>query len=292
VKPNFRFNIGINPLWPGEKLSMGDSRWTKHTASFYTEQHDLDSFVKRVTADGYAFSGVMKDSYRRKSKFISAQHLALDDDRGTYEASIDALSQDPFIAGYAAFIYETPSSTPENPKSRVVFVLNAPITDGKEYELAQAALLFKFGETDESVKEASRFFYGRPLASRRNLGNVLPQPILNKEVIEPFLDAQKRDKGHHASKVTSDVIPEKHRNTTLTSLAGTMRRRGASRSAIEAALLAENQARCDPPLDEQEVRRISSSIAGYSPTQVLSSVGQGGHESQPELQVISLASEG
>lgn len=63
------------------------------------------------------------------------------------------------------------------------------------------------------------------------------------------------------------VIPEHERNSTLTSLAGTMRKRGMSFEAIEAALLAENQERCQPPLQEKEVRRIARSVARYAPAE-------------------------
>ncbi len=58
-------------------------------------------------------------------------------------------------------------------------------------------------------------------------------------------------------------IRELERNVTLTSLAGSMRCRGMTVQAIEAALLAENTARCDPPLTEKEVRRIAASIGKY-----------------------------
>jgi hypothetical protein len=62
-----------------------------------------------------------------------------------------------------------------------------------------------------------------------------------------------------------DGIPEGQRNQTLTSLAGAMRRRGATAHAIEAALLAENANRCVPPLREEEVKRISQSISQCEP---------------------------
>jgi len=62
-----------------------------------------------------------------------------------------------------------------------------------------------------------------------------------------------------------DVIPEGQRNDMLTSLAGSMRRRGAIQVAIEAALLAENKARCEPPLPDEEVRAIAASVARYRP---------------------------
>lgn len=73
----------------------------------------------------------------------------------------------------------------------------------------------------------------------------------------------------HKEKAASPVgetIAAGHRNATLASLAGTMRRRGMNETAIAAALLVENASRCRPPLAESEVRAIASSVAGYSPT--------------------------
>ncbi len=62
-------------------------------------------------------------------------------------------------------------------------------------------------------------------------------------------------------------IPEGERNATLASLAGGMRHRGFTGTAIIAALIAENAARCTPPLPEAEVRAIAKSIAQYAPAQ-------------------------
>ena len=59
-------------------------------------------------------------------------------------------------------------------------------------------------------------------------------------------------------------IREGGRNATLTSMGGAMRHRGMSQAAIEAALLAENTARCDPPLAVDEVRRIAASVCRYA----------------------------
>lgn len=61
------------------------------------------------------------------------------------------------------------------------------------------------------------------------------------------------------------VIAEGGRNSTLASLAGTMRRRGFAQSAILAALKDENARRCKPPLPDKEVESISASIARYPP---------------------------
>jgi hypothetical protein len=55
------------------------------------------------------------------------------------------------------------------------------------------------------------------------------------------------------------------RTNLLVSLAGTMLKRGMSLDAITAALLAENTARCDPPLAEQKVREIAADIVRRYP---------------------------
>lgn len=65
---------------------------------------------------------------------------------------------------------------------------------------------------------------------------------------------------------TQELIFEGNRNTTLTSLAGTMRHRGMGEDAIRAALLEENEQRCQPPLPEPEVRGIAQSVMRYPPS--------------------------
>ena len=63
----------------------------------------------------------------------------------------------------------------------------------------------------------------------------------------------------------SDAIPDGQRNATLASLAGTMRRRGMTAAEIEAALLAVNAGRCQPPLPDDAVRSIAASVGRYRP---------------------------
>jgi hypothetical protein len=71
-----------------------------------------------------------------------------------------------------------------------------------------------------------------------------------------------------ASPATGDVsgvIPQGERNSTLASLAGSMRRRGMSQDAIAAGLLAENKRACNPPLPQNEVEKIAESVSRYEP---------------------------
>ena len=64
----------------------------------------------------------------------------------------------------------------------------------------------------------------------------------------------------------TESIRRGKRHDTLVSLAGTMRRPGMTGEEIEAALLAVNTARCEPPLDECEVKELARDVAcRYSP---------------------------
>jgi len=73
-----------------------------------------------------------------------------------------------------------------------------------------------------------------------------------------------RNGGPSAPKA-EERIPQGQRNTALTRMAGAMRRKGMSVDAIQAALAAENRSRCDPPLPEEEVRRIAQGVQRYAP---------------------------
>ena len=53
------------------------------------------------------------------------------------------------------------------------------------------------------------------------------------------------------------------RNDVLARYAGSLRRAGYERDAIEELLLACNDERCPRPLKDDEVRRIARSIARY-----------------------------
>lgn len=85
----------------------------------------------------------------------------------------------------------------------------------------------------------------------------MPQPLIDILITKDDLSNDVDD--------NSQIIPEGRRDSTLTSLAGTMRRRGMSPEAIESALLADNELRCRPPLAESQVKKIARSIGAKPP---------------------------
>jgi putative DNA primase/helicase len=66
-----------------------------------------------------------------------------------------------------------------------------------------------------------------------------------------------------AAPPSSGAIAEGSRNSTMCSLAGSLRAKGWSEEAIRAALFAENKVRCNPPLDDGEIESIARSVARY-----------------------------
>jgi AAA domain-containing protein/primase-like protein/DNA primase RepB-like protein len=63
------------------------------------------------------------------------------------------------------------------------------------------------------------------------------------------------------------VIEDGSRNKSLTSIAGTLRRRGLDADGIFAALSGINNQKCEPPLPEIEVVQIANSVARYEPNE-------------------------
>ncbi len=90
----------------------------------------------------------------------------------------------------------------------------------------------------------------------------LPLAEVPPAVLDYFAEARQNG----AAPALPEVIPKGEIDTTLTSLAGTMRRRNASEEAILAALI-ETLKRCEPGHSHtpDDCRRIAHSVARYAP---------------------------
>ena len=83
-----------------------------------------------------------------------------------------------------------------------------------------------------------------------------------------FWKSEKKVDVNKQTAVADDApIPKGQRNTTLTSIAGSLRAKGLNEEEIENHLLRINRERCTPELPEQEVRAIAHSIGSkpYKP---------------------------
>jgi hypothetical protein len=66
----------------------------------------------------------------------------------------------------------------------------------------------------------------------------------------------------------NNIVGEGRRNAALASLAGSMHNRGMSKQALTVALHIENKERCQPPLPDEEVDLIITSITRYAPSMI------------------------
>ena len=103
-----------------------------------------------------------------------------------------------------------------------------------------------------------------------------------------WLDRLRRNGSAETGKDGPSVQPhgqilEGQRNTSLASLAGILQRGGVAPAAITAALIAENEAKCSPPLERSEVKKIVASVTKYSPAAL---IGDGGDDAERLMQLV------
>jgi len=120
------------------------------------------------------------------------------------------------------------------------------------------------------VAPASRHISGERYLWLKKLGDKVARPKDLPEKWIAHLKARNAAKPARSDSADNDgMIGEGNRNTSLTSLAGKLWQGGISPDALLAALLAENEKRCKPPLDRSEVEKIAASIAKYPSAKAL-----------------------
>lgn len=169
------------PTGDEESKRAVDKIWRDFNGCFENRQVSAEEFMRLVTS-GYAFTA-QHNRYRHSKNFIQAQHLALDMDH--VGMSLEQVSQVPFFKRFANFAYTTPSHREDNPRLRVVFILDRPIKDKQKYAELAAALVGRFGMTDQSVKDPARFFYGSLGALHHWFGNIMTLEDAATELVFP-----------------------------------------------------------------------------------------------------------
>ena len=158
--------------------------------------------------------------------------------------------------------------SPDDCCFRVLILVSRPIKPD-EYEAVWVAANGALGRiADANARDISRVWYvascpperletalvqsgdGRPLDVDRALAAspLKPRPRRERRVTEP-----------------SEAFANGDRNAGLTRIGGALRRKGAGRDELLAALLAANDARCSPPLLDAEVDAIVDSLLRYDP---------------------------
>jgi len=163
----------------------------------------LKSDIAAMINDGHAFTVWHLNQWRNAANYELGQHLALDFDAGNDGSSIPVLMRDKFVQQYATFVYSTPSHTPEAPKSRVLFCLDTPIMQAKNYVLASRALLWLFGTADAKCKDAARFFYGSVNCEAVFVNRVLPLAKV-REIIGQYIATGQEERRRHTAETPAE----------------------------------------------------------------------------------------
>ena len=164
------------------KIAYGDPAWNSFNSGFVNRVVSPEELMKLV-ANGYAFTAQHSNSWRQSRNFVQGQALALDMDDA--KLSLSQVAELPFFKRYASFAYTTPSHTDENPRLRVVFILDRPIRTASKYRELAESLLARFGVTDQKVKDPARFFYGSVGCLTHWWGNVLTLEDAAAELVLP-----------------------------------------------------------------------------------------------------------
>jgi len=182
-EPTYRIAVASNPL--DHKIAPGDPYWRTFNGSFVNRELSTFDLVDAIYT-GHAITTHHANNWRKAENYLCGQHLALDCDSEDRHSTLAYLAAEKFVAKYAAVIHTTISHKAEAPRARVVFVLDRPIMQAKNYTLASAALLWLFGTADRQCKDAARFYYGAPGCDLELPDNVLPLNVV-KHTIEQYL---------------------------------------------------------------------------------------------------------
>lgn len=153
-----KFKIAVSPMKLKEKLPQGDPRWGELTTSFVNQE--LEHFeVLEAIAFGHPVT-TWHNGPRKHENFICAQHIGVDMDTDDERSSIETLTRVPFVLSYASIVYATPSHGIAGDRSRIIFLLDECITSIDGYKAAASFIASLFPDSDKSIAEPSRFFYG------------------------------------------------------------------------------------------------------------------------------------
>ena len=164
---------------PKDKKSKGKKKSFKTTQVANVSNHiakkvtevTVANFAYMVAKHGHVFCASIFSEGARKNKNWKSQKLfAIDIDNEDVHGKPlpleDALSIEQFYERceeydiIPAFMYESYSSTKENPRFRAVFICDIIITDDTVADIMRKMLLDIFPEADQNCKDAARMFYG------------------------------------------------------------------------------------------------------------------------------------
>lgn len=178
------YKIAFSKFAPEQKIPHGDDFWGTFNGSFNNLELEPVDILNQIYT-GHPFTTWHSNHWRHSKNYMMGQHIALDFDTEDERSTIPCLMKDRFIQKHAFAIYTTPSHTPATPRARVLFLLDQPIQQAKNYVAAASSFVWLFGGSDRQCKDACRFFYGSHNCEIEWIGEELPLDKV-KEIIGQY----------------------------------------------------------------------------------------------------------
>ena len=244
--------------------------WTGPPLDLVGPRHLIRS--EKAGTPAFSAATYLPGTKRRKKSVQEATALVFDFDHLSEEdtARLFRLLEGRAFVAYTSYSHQAGGT--DDCCFRVLLTVSRAILPeeyGRIWETGYAAL----GQlADTKTKDISRIWYVASCPPERAaLAWVRSSDGVSMDVDGVLAWRRERDRAEPAKgKQTTLVLPtaplgEGERNAGLTSLAGALRRRGMTEPGILAAISAENEVRCVPPLPNEELVAIARSVCTYDP---------------------------
>ena len=247
--------------WLAEPEERGELALDEYLAA----DHDTRSRIKNGAA--WIPALFKKEGSRRDADVMGMTAAVLDFDDG----AIGFEDVSPRLRGLTFAVHSSFSHTPQKPKLRVIIPFSRVAAPALALPIFEHFNALFDGHCDPARKNPSGLYFlpacpydaGDQYRQFSRVGALFDPATIRTDGAR----ASPRAAPDEAAAGGGAKIGEGGRNAHLASLAGTMRRRGMSVTAILAALAEENRVNCSPPLDDKELKTIARSVGRYAPAE-------------------------
>lgn len=209
-----------------------------------------------------------KNNYRSNENFMEANGFFMDNDNDhtdnpaefiTAEKLSEMLADVDHVIVPSRHNMLPKGSKPAKPRQHIYFPCQ-PYKDSTMYAAVKRAIQKKFPFLDDNAMDAARFFFGSSCDADDIIWNEgflqIDETLDEDDYVEEAVEKEEYQTG-------GGVIHEGSRNNTLSLFAGkVLKKFGITDKAYD--LFLERAAKCDPPLDDRELKTIWNSAVGFA----------------------------
>ena len=207
-----------------------------------------------------------KNNYRNTANFLSANCLCKDCDNDHSDNPDDWITPEdvrktfpdvPLAIHFSRNHMKPKRGKAPRPKFHCI-LLTDEVTDHEEYKRLAKLAHKVFPYFDTRAEDAAHFFYGTPNARVE----FHPGSITLNECLDMYYPDADSDAFWDLDNPYTGKIPEGSRNSTMSRFAGRVLKRFGDTDAAYKALMGR-AAKCDPPLEDEELKTIWRSAQGF-----------------------------